>query len=421
LVPAERHLEHADGTPFFWLGDTVWSASAKATPEEWSDYVDARSSQGYNVVQLNPLPQHDAARPYRRLPFGEDWDFDAPRPSYFRALDGLIQTANARGIVPALVVLWFNYVSGTNPDWDDDAAIPRHPMTEEQAGRWARYLAARYGAYGAVWLVSGDWEFSEEPLSVYDTAAEAVRAGSTHPVCAAHMPGMQSTSETLNDREWLDIHAYQSGHHRDGSGRDAPHELAERHREMEPARPVLDSEPCYENMGSARDGVRFTREEVRAAGWHSVLGGANPGITYGGNGLWQWYREGEHFDDVDWIEWMQVPLPWRQGLAYPGADDYAFLRSFLSSFAFEDLTPRQDLLLDHDPSTRAAELPSDDVFLVYTPDVQRVELDASVTVADAEWLHPGTRQRVDADVTIEADRTAVDPPSWLGDGLLVIR
>jgi hypothetical protein len=79
LIPRERHLEHADGTPFFWLGDTVWSASAKATPEEWQEYLDVRSRQGFTVVQLNALPQHDAARPYRRLPFGEEWDLDSPR------------------------------------------------------------------------------------------------------------------------------------------------------------------------------------------------------------------------------------------------------------------------------------------------------------------------------------------------------
>lgn len=418
LEPRERHLAHADGTPFFWLGDTVWSASAKATPEEWTDYLDARTAQGYNVVQLNALPQHDAARPYRRLPFGEEWDLDAPRPSYFRALDGMVQAANARGVVPTIVVLWFNYVAGTNEDWGE---FPRHTFDEEQAERWGRYLAARYGAYGATWFIAGDWEFSEEPLPVFDAAAKAIRSGTTHPVCASHLPGGRTTAAPLNERDWLDIHAHQSGHHRGDDGRDAPRKLAEHHRAMSPTRPVLDSEPCYENMGSARDGVRFTRREVRTAGWQSVLSGANAGLTYGGNGIWQWYREGEHFEGVDWIEWMREPLPWHEGLAYPAAKDYAFLKSFLSSFTFESLEPSQEVLVDEDPSIRAAELPEDGVLLVYAPEANRLELDLARSLEGAEWLHPGTQQRVEATVDAGGERITIDGPPWTADGLLIVQ
>jgi len=53
----ERALEHDDGKPFFWLNDTVWFASTKATREEWHDYLTKRQSQGYSAVQLNTLPQ----------------------------------------------------------------------------------------------------------------------------------------------------------------------------------------------------------------------------------------------------------------------------------------------------------------------------------------------------------------------------
>jgi len=42
----ERTIENADGTPFLWLGDTVWSASAKATLEERTEYLTKRQSQG---------------------------------------------------------------------------------------------------------------------------------------------------------------------------------------------------------------------------------------------------------------------------------------------------------------------------------------------------------------------------------------
>lgn len=420
LEPRDHHLAHADGTPFFWLGDTVWSAAAKATPEEWSDYLDARVKQGYNVVQLNTLPQHDAARPYRRLPFGEDWDLDSPRPAYFRALDGLIAAANARGIVPALVALWFNYVPGTNEEWDGN--FHRHPFSEEQATRWGRYLAARYGAYGAVWFVSGDWEFTEDALTVYDAVAESIRDNVTHPICAAHMPGMETTAEPLNEREWLDIHAYQSGHHREGLGRAAPRTLARRHRDMEPTRPVLDAEPCYENMAATdgpEDAPRFDRKDVRIAGWGSVMAGANVGITYGGNGIWQWYRDGEHFEGVPWIEWMGHPIPWHEGLDYEGARDYATMKRILSRFAFAELTPRQDLLRDHAPEVLAAEVPTDDVLLVYSPESREIRLDCPIETGT--FVHPATQQEVPAIVDGGEETATVAAPNWTRDALLVAR
>lgn len=33
-----RHFEHADGTPFFWLGDTWWKCLAKGDASAWKDY-----------------------------------------------------------------------------------------------------------------------------------------------------------------------------------------------------------------------------------------------------------------------------------------------------------------------------------------------------------------------------------------------
>src|SRR5262245_44745802 len=30
-----RHLQHVDGTPFFWLGDTVWTGPAFSSKPDW--------------------------------------------------------------------------------------------------------------------------------------------------------------------------------------------------------------------------------------------------------------------------------------------------------------------------------------------------------------------------------------------------
>src|SRR5579862_8662763 len=49
-----RHLEHADETPFFWLGDTWWMGLAKRLkwPGEFKALTADRVKKGFNVVQI---------------------------------------------------------------------------------------------------------------------------------------------------------------------------------------------------------------------------------------------------------------------------------------------------------------------------------------------------------------------------------
>ena len=45
-----------DGKPFFMLADTVWATFARATKEEWEQYLDTRKIQGFNGMQFSMLP-----------------------------------------------------------------------------------------------------------------------------------------------------------------------------------------------------------------------------------------------------------------------------------------------------------------------------------------------------------------------------
>ena len=115
-----RGFVHDDGTPFFWLGDTVWSISAGATVEEWREYLAFRRAQGYNLVQINSLPQHDSSVTDYRKPFridGDEWDVTRRNLDYFRTLDQLVAMTTDAGLFTAMVVLWFDYVPGTNLWW----------------------------------------------------------------------------------------------------------------------------------------------------------------------------------------------------------------------------------------------------------------------------------------------------------------
>ena len=45
-------LAHADGTPFFWLGDTVWNGLIRSTADDWDEYLCTRRAQGFSVIQF---------------------------------------------------------------------------------------------------------------------------------------------------------------------------------------------------------------------------------------------------------------------------------------------------------------------------------------------------------------------------------
>ena len=45
-----RFIEHADGTPFFWLGDTGWLLLSRLDRDEAAAYLDDRRAKGFNVI-----------------------------------------------------------------------------------------------------------------------------------------------------------------------------------------------------------------------------------------------------------------------------------------------------------------------------------------------------------------------------------
>jgi len=155
-------------------------------------------------------------KPQGRLPLRKHWDFDSPRPFYFQQLDEFVEAATDRGMLPVMVALWLSYILETNQDWMGHSYhTPRHPMTEEEATHFSRYIAARYGPYGAVWFVSGDIHFPETALDVYSAVFERLAEHSPHSLCTFHTLGQDRLAANGNNEPWLDFRMYQLGHHAD--------------------------------------------------------------------------------------------------------------------------------------------------------------------------------------------------------------
>lgn len=97
-----RYLRHADGTPFLFLGDTVWSAFFRASADEWRRYIGDRADKRFTVVQVSLNWSGEEGRTCdaegREAQLGRDrWN-----PAFFRGVDEKIRHANDRGLVVLL-------------------------------------------------------------------------------------------------------------------------------------------------------------------------------------------------------------------------------------------------------------------------------------------------------------------------------
>ena len=143
----KRHFEYADGTPFFWLGDTWWMGLSHRLhwPEDFKQLAADRKQKGFNVVQIvaglyPDMPPFDP-RGANEAGFPWEKDYTRIRPEYFDAADRRLRYLVDQGISPCLVGAWGYFMP-----WMGVAKVKAH---------W-RYLIARYGAWPMVWCAAGE-------------------------------------------------------------------------------------------------------------------------------------------------------------------------------------------------------------------------------------------------------------------------
>ena len=313
------------------------------------------------------------------------------------------------------VVLWFDYVPGSNPTWGTPRRVD---FTPGRAAALGRYLAARYAAFGLVWLVSGDTDLeSPYACSVYDAAARAIQENSPFPaLLTAHMHGGLATPAWLNGRAWLGFHMFQSSHNRESHHKAVDHARAD--RALAPRRPVLNGEPLYEDIAYYCTTERASRADVRKVAWFSLLGGGSAGITYGAHGLWSWHRAGEVFKPEPF--WLR-PKDWREALELPGAGDFARMRDILGRYRWWTMEPLDAVTCEGgDAEAVAAVLDDGETVLLYVWGKGRVRLGLDgMNACRVTACDPAGGAAVDVSHRVLAEGLQVD---WdgLADVLVVV-
>jgi hypothetical protein len=410
VAKARTYLEHADGTPFFWLGDTVWTGPARSTKADWADYLRDRAAKRFSAVQFHTLcPWRTAATDRRgQVAFTGKKDVRI-NPAYFQRLDRKLDAINAHGLLAVPVLLWANKKTD-----------PGNYLPEEDLVRLARYQVARYAAHHVVWVLAGDNPYRGADSARWKRVGRAVFGDSPHAPVTTHPTGMNWPWEGWRAETWLDVLGYQSGH---GDDRDTLRWLhsGPPHRNWgnKPVRPVVNLEPPYEDHLAYHSRKPHPALHVRRAVYWSLLSAPPAGVTYGAHGLWSWQTEpGKTPPDHPYTGKAKT---WRRAKDLPGAEDMKHLAELFATLEWWRLRPAGDRLADQpgakDPAkfVAAARTPEGDLALAYLPAGGKVTLRprAPGRGLTAEWFDPRTGKRSPAKPAEGATYEAPDGHDWL--------
>ncbi|MDR1190477.1 MAG: glycoside hydrolase family 140 protein [Verrucomicrobiales bacterium] len=329
----QRHLCHADGTPFFWLGDTAWELFHKLTYEEAAVYAKNRAELGFNVSQICILAECDGLRggnAYGRKPLLQNasGDFDPAMPDtdgehdYWSHVDRVIGLLGAYGIYAAVLPTWgdkFNVRHGIGPEIFDAG----------NARAYGKWVAERLSHHdNIIWVMGGDRDMDlPRHFDIVRAMAKGVRAGDRKPhLMTLHPAGGISSSVAFHHDDWLDFNMIQTGH---GTSQ-YPMGLLEHDYALCPTKPFVDGEPRYEahpiNFNVANG--YFSTFDVRMGCYLALFGGGF-GVTYGHHCIWQMNTEPLPYH----------PFTWNESLDAPAAKQLIHLKNLMLEHDFQHLAP----------------------------------------------------------------------------------
>ena len=333
----QRHFEHEDGTPFFWLGDTWWMGlcSRLRWPEDFQELAADRVKKGFTVIQIiaGLYPDMPPFDPRGANEGGFPWEGEYARinPKYFDAADVRIQYLIECGLTPCIVACWgyFLPIMGI-------AKIKKH---------W-RYLIARWGAYPVVWCLAGEGAM---PYYLSKTPKEDVAAQEqgwteiskyVHTIDPYRHPvTIHNGRSEVEDPSVLDFDMLQTGHSDRKSIPNTENQITGAQLKT-PRIPVLAGEVCYEGIMEA------SRQEIqRFMFWTCILNSA-AGHTYGANGIWQVNTRQRPFGPSPHGRcWGDVP--WDVAMELPGSQHIGISKGLLMRYAWWRFEPHAEWVDPH--------------------------------------------------------------------------
>ena len=332
--PSGRYFEYADGTPFYWLGDTLWAVyTGHCREDDLALYLSDRKDKGFTVIQVvagrpaGAMAEGDATDEVKHaneggLPYIDR--YERINPAYFQYFERKIRMILDAGFIPCLNGMWA---------WDIRMGVPA-------AKEYWRYLIARYAALNLLWSISGEYFFVPDEEAWREIGREIHRCDPyAHPT-SAHSTAPHSGSRHFQGEDWYDFNLVQVGHVLAFRQLFETLPLSDYH--ARPVKPSIMSESWYENHPNCEgtERRRINDGDVRFAAYTSLLQGC-VGQTYGAHGIWSWYGEPGGWS---WADDYHRPSPWREDLDLPGSRQMGYLRALMESVGWWKLAPHPEFV-----------------------------------------------------------------------------
>jgi hypothetical protein len=396
VAKSGTYLEHADGTPFFFLADTVWTGPALSTANDWKLFLQDRVAKKFTAIQFN------AISPWRTAPTdaegrvaytveGGQFRFNE---DYFKRLDERMTAINDAGLLAAYVLTWAHKKGDSGTELSDEHVI-----------ELCKYQVARYGKHQVLWILAGDNRYDPQQSERWKKIGRAVFADKPDALVTTHPTGMNWPWESWLGEKWFDVLGYQSGHGDDGKALAWIHSgpVSQSWDVWKPARPIINLEPPYEDHFGYQSKKPHSAYNVRRAVYWSLLSAPVAGVTYGGHGVWSWHtKPGEPPTDHPYTG---VAKTWKEAMNLPGSGHMKVVAEVFGSLPWMELRPAPKLLKEQpgikDPTDfiSVAATPKQDWVIIYCPKAAtdlRVIGDSFGEATKFTWVDPLSGRKIDA-------------------------
>jgi hypothetical protein len=340
----KRFLQHTDGTPFFYLGDTAWELFHRLNREDADKYLTDRAKKGFTVIQAVALAEfdgHTVPNAYGYLPL-EDYDparpavKDGPDNDYWDQVDYVVNKANELGMYIGFLPTWGRY-------WHEGTGVKdNQPLFNvDNAEKYGEFLGARYKDKQIIWILGGDRSVdNDNQKEIIRAMAHGLRKGDggAH-LITFHPRGGGGSSEYFHNDDWLDFNMRQNGHNAEYTGNYS--KTADDYA-LQPPKPVIDGEPLYEDHPISFNASKFGHSvaaDVRRPLYWDLFGGAF-GHTYGHHSVWQMYDPDKNRQPIN-----NPLMPWQEAINQPGAGQMIYGRLLMESRPFLTRIPDQSIIV----------------------------------------------------------------------------
>ena len=100
ISPNSRYFVNQDGSPFFWLGDTLWELIRLYSIVDARLVLENRKSKGFSAIQIMITGVGDGTKP--NLFNQKSWiDNDPAKPNenYFKHVDSIVNLGREMGLI----------------------------------------------------------------------------------------------------------------------------------------------------------------------------------------------------------------------------------------------------------------------------------------------------------------------------------